>query len=309
MASARCRALRARGPHLLAFGAGAGALLILLAAPARAEQRAPEEAAAPPPDGSAAAGNDAALSDALGNAAGSDDALQLSSPPDDGIDPDDARTLEPSDYYLGLRYRGLVIPEFVLDWFINGAQTIYANGIGPEFSIRDGSAEYTLSAWVAFYAMDPSAIKGLQNEEEAWEIIESDLKSLYLTADFLWHHPLRPGLDLSYGASAGIGFIFGDLYRTQAYLTEGGTPGDPSDYRPCHALGQPSDIYCDDYNDHYGGFSEPSWSNGGAKPVLFPWLAGQLGLRYQAHPRVVTRLDIGLGLSGILLGLAADYGL
>lgn len=235
--------------------------------------------------------------------------LALSAPPDETPASSEEETREPSTYYLGLRYRGIIIPEFVLDWFIEGGQTLYANGVGPEFSIRNGSAEYTLSAWVAFYDMDPAAIKGHQNEEEAWEIIQSDLKSLYLTADFLWHSELTPGLDLSYGGGAGVGLIFGDLYRTQAYLVDGGTAGDPSDYRPCQAVGQPSSIYCDDANAHYPGFTEPGWSDGGGKPVAFPWLAAQLGLRYQPHPNVATRLDLGLGLSGFMLGLAADYGL
>ncbi len=235
--------------------------------------------------------------------------VALSAPPDDGVSPSAEETQKVSDYYLGVRYRGLIIPKFALDWFMDGGQTVYVNGVGPEFSIRSGSAEYKLSAWVSFYDMDPTPIKGHQNEEEAWEIIESDIKSLYLTADFLWHQPITQGLDFSYGGGAGIGFIFGALYRTQAFLVDGGSPGNPEDYQPCQAIGAPNEIYCDDDNDHYPGFSEASWSNGGAKPALFPWLAAQVGLRYQPHPKLSTHLDLGLGMTGFMLGLGVDYGL
>ena len=270
------------------------AAVALLQSPARAEGGSQESAGAVDPS-------------PIGDAAQS--SVALSAPPDDGVTPSDEEAPKVSDYYLGVRYRGLLIPKFALDWFMDGGKTVYVNGVGPEFSIRSGSAEYKLSAWVSFYDMDPAAIKGHQNEEEAWEIIESDIKSLYLTADFLWHQPLTEGLDFSYGGGAGIGFIFGPLYRTQAYLVEGGSPGNPEDYRPCEAVGAPSEVYCDDANAHYPGFSEASWGDGGAKPSLFPWLAAQVGLRYQPHPKVSTHLNLGLGLTGFMLGVGVDYGL
>lgn len=272
------------------------AAMVAMTSPAHAEDSATGLASAPSPP--PASSDDPALG-----------GLELTAPPDDAPSPDQEETKEASTYYLGLRYRGLIIPKFALDWFMDGGQTVYVNGVGPELAIRSGSAEYRLSAWVSFYDMSPSAIKGHQNEEEAWEIIESDMKSLYLTADFLWHQPLTEGLDLSYGGGAGIGFIFGDLYRTQAFLVDGGSPGNPEDYRPCQAVGAPSTIYCDDANAHYPGFSEASWGDGGAKPSLFPWLAAEVGLRYQPHPQLATHLDLGVGLTGFMLGLGVDYGL
>jgi hypothetical protein len=71
----------------------------------------------------------------------------------------------------------------------------------------------------------------------------------------------------------------------------------------------PSATYCDDVNEHYDGYAEPNWFEGGSKPALFPWLSGQVGLRYQAHEKVVTRLDIGVATTGLFLGLGADYSL
>jgi hypothetical protein len=215
-----------------------------------------------------------------------------------------------SNNLLGVRYRGLYIPQAVLNWFAEGGQSLYVSGVGPEFSIRDGKVEYVLSAWLAFYSMDPVAIKGKSDAEEAWEIVDSQMKSLYLTFDYLWHHPFSSTLELSYGGGAGLGFLFGALHRTQATLVTGGTPGNPDDYVPCDGVNMPPQGgYCDDINNHYDGYDEPNWFHGGSKPVLFPWVTGQVGLRYQPHPKFVARLDLGLGTSGLYFGIGADYGL
>jgi hypothetical protein len=230
-------------------------------------------------------------------------------PPVDEGDSDTAKESEGFDPSLGVRYRGLLIPQAVLNWFLEGGETVYVHGFGPEFALRDGKTEYILSAWVALYGMGPVAIKGSSDDEFAWEIVESDIKSIYLTADYLGHAPLARGLELSYGGGAGIGILFGKLGRTQATLEPGGTAGDAADYVPCRAVDDPDPSYCDDFNDHYNGYVEPNWFEGGTKPVLFPWLAGQVGLRYQPHEKFVGRLDLGLGISGLFFGVGADYAL
>jgi len=239
-----------------------------------------------------------------------DDAAPASAAPADETAGDEAGTAKSSDYLLGLRYRGLFIPKAVLNWFIEGGTSLYVNGMGPEFSIRDDNTEYVLSAWLALYQMDPVALKGSSDAEEAWEIVDSRMKSLYLTFDYLWQHRFSRTLELSYGGGAGLGFLFGDLHRTQATLTTGGTRGDAGAYVKCDGVEMPAQGgYCDDINTHYDGYGEPNWFHGGAKPVLFPWLTGQVGLRYQPHPKFVARLDLGLGTSGLYFGVGADYGL
>jgi hypothetical protein len=270
------------------------------------ESAAEDEKQAPPPAPAAApdAAQDAAAAEAAQKAA-----PEPAAPPDE-TPAADAGTAANSDYLLGLRYRGLYIPKTVLNWFIDGGTSLYVSGIGPEFAIRDDNVEYVFSAWLAFYQMDPVAIKGTNDAEEAWEIVDSQMKSLYLTFDYLWQHPFSRMLQLSYGGGAGLGFMFGALHRTQATLITGGTPGDPGDYVKCDGVNMPPQGgYCDDINNHYDGYSEPNWFHGGAKPVLFPWLTGQIGLRYQPHPKFVARLDLGFGTSGIYFGVGADYGL
>jgi hypothetical protein len=210
---------------------------------------------------------------------------------------------------IGLRYRGLLLPKPALNWFVEGGKSVYVHGVGPELSIPDGSGEYLLSAWLAFYSMSPVALKGSGDVEEAWEIVESQMKSLYLTIDYLWTTPLGEHLALSYGGGAGLGFLFGDLKRTQAALETNGRAGNPDDYAACSGEGQPNLNYCDQSNSHYAGYGEPNWFHGGSKPVVFPWLSGQVGLRYRVQDKLVTRLDLGVATSGLFLGLGADYSL
>src|SRR5262249_38390785 len=116
------------------------------------------------------------------------------------------------------------------------------------------------------------------------------------------------------GLGAGLGFVFGTLNRVQSYPTAPGQ--NPNNWSKCTAPGLPptlvpgtATLYCDDSNNHYGNYSEPSWANGGSKPIIFPWLAVQTGIRFKATRNIVARLDLGFGTSGFFFGLGGDYGL
>lgn len=218
----------------------------------------------------------------------------------------------PGQTYLGvgLRYRAVIVPKFMMNLFGDGGRTVVAHGIGPEFTVRKNAFEYDFSAWFASYAMDPTAFKAKSDGADAWEVVESKIKILYLTADFLWSQDLAPEFAFNYGVGAGFGLVWGDLKRTQAYPGTGANLSTGEGFQPCAAPGSPSiGGFCGDDNNHYNGYTEPSWANGGSKPVIFPWLALQTGLRYKPHRNFIARLDAGFGTSGFFLGLGADYGL
>lgn len=209
--------------------------------------------------------------------------------------------------FLGLRYRGIIVPTFMMNMFGEGGDGVYVHAFGPEFSIRKDNFEYNFSIWYADYGMDPTPWKAKDDPIEAYEIVESKLKVLYLTADFLWSSDLSPQFAINYGMGAGIGFVFGDLFREQATPPPGDPNAPPGEWVKCPGPNQAP--YCDDDNEHYDGYSEPSWANGGSKPIIFPWLAVQTGLRFKPHKNFVARLDLGFGTSGFFFGLGADYGL
>jgi hypothetical protein len=210
-------------------------------------------------------------------------------------------------YFLGVRYRGIVVPKFMMNIFADGGKTVYVHGIGPEFVIRKNGFEYNIGLWYAAYSMDPTLFKGNTDGEEAWELVSSKVKVLYLTSDFLWSQEFTPEFALNYGFGAGLGFVFGDLHRNEVSKDASGN------YVPCSGpRGDTSAnqvYYCDDKGTHYGDYTEPNWAHSGSKPIFFPWLVAQTGIRFKPQRNIVARLDLGFGTSGFFFGFGADYGL
>jgi hypothetical protein len=210
--------------------------------------------------------------------------------------------------FIGARYRNVMIPEFVQHLFADGGKGLYAHTPGLEFGIRKGGFEYQLFAQLGLYNLTDVPFKGSTDANDAWEIIKANYKIMFLGADFMWStDEFSPGFSMTYGAGVGLGLVFGDLNRVQAYPT--GDPNDPSSYRRCTDKGVPNAAFCNFNNDHYGNYVEPSWANGGSSPLIFPWIAGQVGLRYKAHKNFVAHTELGLMPTGAFIGLGLQYGL
>ncbi len=211
--------------------------------------------------------------------------------------------------FVGARYRAIIVPKFMINLFGDGGETVLVHGFGPEFIIRKNAFEYNLSIWYAGYGMDNVAFKAKDDGPEAWELVTSEIKSIYLTADFLWSQDFTPEFSLNYGLAGGFGIIFGDLTRLQSEPDPNGgsDPNTGEGFIICRGRG--TNNYCDTSNDHYGDFTEPSWTDGGSKPILFPWFVLQTGLRYKPHRNFAARFDAGFGTSGFFLGLGLDYGI
>lgn len=258
---------------------------------------------------------DAAKPDAPaeGEANSADDPAAAKAAPKDGTAPVDADAgspvEEPGKTYrgVGLRYRAVIVPQFMMNLFGSGGRTVVANGFGPEFTIRKDAFEYDFSAWYASYAMDPTPFKAKSDGADAWELVQSHIKVLYLTSDFLWSHDFAPEFALNYGLGAGLGIVWGDLVRNQAYNPGGANTSTGEGYVACGGPMATGDGNCAG-GKHYN-YLEPSWANGGSKPIVFPWLVLQTGVRWKPHKNFIARLDAGFGTSGFFLGLGADYGL
>ena len=250
-----------------------------------------------------------------GEANSADDPAAAKATPKDGTMVADAEAggspvEEPGKTYraVGLRYRAVIVPKFMMDLFGAGGRTVVANGFGPEFTIRKDAFEYDFSAWYASYAMDPTPFKAKSDSADAWELVTSHIKVLYLTSDFLWSHDLAPEFAVNYGLGAGLGIVWGDLVRTQAYNPGGANPSTGEGYVACSGPNMATGDGNCAAGKHYN-YLEPSWANGGSKPIVFPWLVLQTGLRWKPHRNFIARLDAGFGTSGFFLGLGADYGL
>jgi hypothetical protein len=208
-------------------------------------------------------------------------------------------------YFAGLRYRGIIMPQFLLANFLDGAESQYFGGFGPEFTIRKNGVDINLSIWYADYGMDETRVKGAGDPDYAWSSVKSTLKFWYLTIDLTGSTELKPQLSWYYGGSAGLAMVFGDVIRNELTPPFGNAAAPVNTWGYCQAGVE--DLYCS--GDTPPNYSEPSWFNGGSKPPLFPWLGVQTGLRFKPHRRFVSRVELGLTLTGIFFSLAADYGL
>jgi hypothetical protein len=209
--------------------------------------------------------------------------------------------------FVGARYRAIIVPKFMINLFGDGGKTVLVHGFGPEFAIRKNAFEYNLSVWYAGYGMDDTPFKAKDDGAPAWELVNSKLKTIFITSDFLWSQDFSPEFSLNYGLAGGFGIVFGDLHRVQAKPGQANFDGNTGDgFVRCTG---PGDVSRFDPMTNYGDHAEPSWADGGSKPILFPWFVLQTGLRYKPHRNFAARLDAGFGTSGFFLGLGADYGI
>jgi hypothetical protein len=268
----------------------------LVARPAAAQDEPAREEAATPPAEEAAETSEAKPS-------------KIENPPADASREDSPFEARGQTYrFLGLRYRGIIVPKFMINLFGDGGRTVYVDAFGPEFAIRKDNFEYIFSVWWADYDMsEKTPFKSSTDPDEGWEHVTTDIDVFYLTADFLWSAPMSESVAFNYGLGAGFGFVSGDVNREQVKPTAS-SGGDPAKYVPCTLADKGVNPYCDP-SDPFTGYKEPSWAHGGSKPIILPWLYAQIGFRFKPHRRFVGRLDAGFGTSGFFLGLGADYGL
>jgi hypothetical protein len=236
--------------------------------------------------------------------------------PSKGDKPAATRAASPR-MWIGAGYRGYVIPRFVMNIFGDGGRTALVPGGRVTLTRPAGGIELAFSLGYAGYFVPAMPFKPKGTPDTEYEIVESNLQSLELTMDILWDVPLdRAGrFHLRVGGGMGIGYTFlGNLYRTQAYPSSL-QPGDPYQYKKCLGPNDPpgSFRYCNQLDkdaNHYNGFTEPSWFQGGARPLLYPWFAlPELGLSFRPTPRLAIDLAGALSLSGFMTSIDARFAL
>ncbi len=213
--------------------------------------------------------------------------------------------------FAGLRFRNVIVPQFMINIFADGGASVNVFTFGPELSTRRDGFEIDLALSYADYSMNPFLFKGKNDGEDAWEMVSSDMKLVYFTIDILHEIPLdkeKGRFSLLVGGGVGLGVVFGDLYRAQAFPNQpNASPDNVAAWSRCTG---PGGFYCDASNNHYGDYAEPSWANGGSKPMVFPWISlPQVSFRYKPIKQLQTRLDAGFSITGFFFGLSAGYGL
>lgn len=228
----------------------------------------------------------------------------------DALDQGQTELRDKQYLFIGARYRAVFIPTFVQHLFADGGKSLLAHTPGLEFGIRKNQFEYNLFAQYGIYKAEDVPFKGSSDDNTAWEILNFDYSILTLGTDFMWStDDFAPGLSMTYGAGVGLGAVFGELNRVQAFAPGASDQGNPDSYVRCERQGVPDNQFCGTNNDHYGDYVEPTWADGGSSPLVFPWIAGQLGLRYKVHRNFVGRIEIGIMPTGAFAGVGAAYGL
>jgi hypothetical protein len=224
--------------------------------------------------------------------------------------------------FVGARYRGNIIPKFMLNMFVDEGATFYSNSIAIELDLRKdgfslipalGFTEYGTGGDVLFKE------KGSTNIAGNYSFVNSSMKAIYATADLLWSAKINKNLDFEYGAGFGLGVVFGDLANNWIYEDPNGplSASTGKRYSKCVTEGQGGPGSGCNKSDHQnastakvGNYTEPGWLNGGSKPVIFPWISvPQIGLRFKPVKQFEARLGLGFSLTGFWFGLNGAYGL
>ena len=283
---------------------------------------------APKSDASAttgAASGDAAKSGDASKTDASKTTGASAAPPSDA-DPSTDVTEKPGKtyYFIGLRYRGDIVPKFMQNLFVDGGKTLYSNTVGIEADIRKDGFSFIPALSYVEYGTGGDVLY-LEKGKDAslagnWSNVNSSLKAIYATADLLWSIHVHKNIDLELGAGFGLGVLFGDLETSWVYADPNGpyTADSGARYSPCVTQnGQPPTQSGCNTKDHQNAstakidhYTEPSWVNGGSKPNLFIHLAvPQLGVRIKPVKEMEARIGLGFSLTGFFFGISGNYGL
>jgi len=226
------------------------------------------------------------------------------------VDPDQRSAVDPFEeehtqyYFLGVFYRHTWTPRFLIGLFTDEQTAADNPAAGLELTIRKDNFEIVASLWYqAYFVNGPFRGKGDTLQET--EFIDSELKAAFIGAAFLWSTMFTDWIGLEYGLDIGIGGVWGDLHRNEARPTS--DPGSVRGYTACSGPLDPNNLeYCE-AGGNYG--TEPSWLDGGSRPLVYARLAPHLAIRIKPIHQLVFRIDGGFDIfSGFFLGAAAAFG-
>ncbi len=183
-----------------------------------------EPAPAPPPAEPAPASPPAA-----------DPAPSKTPPPPDESDSPDTDVFEKqvqTYYFLGLRYQLNVIPQFMVNLFVNDGATFISHTVGAELDIRRDNFSIIPSITYSSYTFGDTlfgskslAAGTTADDPENLSDVSSSLGAIYVGADLLWSKDISKHVSFEYGAGLGIGVLFGSITNDWVHSASQQTPG------------------------------------------------------------------------------------
>ncbi len=226
--------------------------------------------------------------------------------------PSDGRPLD----WIGARFRGVLMPQFLMNLAADGGTTIFIPGGGLTYTRRTSGPDVTFGVQYAAYLMGPTAFKPHGAPITETEIVESGLHTTIGTFELMWRFPLDDAerVEFRLGGGIGVGIAFaGDLLRWQAYPPPG-AEDDPGLWEKCVGPNNPAGTfrYCNQLDKDAARYGEPEpyWHEGGLRPLFFPWVSlPQLGLTFLTTPTSALDLEVGATLNGLMTSLGLRVGL
>lgn len=224
-------------------------------------------------------------------------------------------------YFIGLDYRGTVIPKFEENLFVDGGKTVYSNTVRLDLDMRKDGFSFVPHLQYTEYGVDDLLFHEKNKNDQAnnWSVVNSSMKGLYLGTDLLWSSKVATTVDFEFGVGLGVGVIFGDLSNNWVYDDPNGAliNDDGRHFSKC----QQGDVaahpdacspvsHSNSTDTKVGNYTEKSWVNGGSKPNVFLDLSIPiLGLRIKPVKELVIRPQVGWSLTGFWFSLGGYFGL
>ena len=121
-------------------------------------------------------------------------------------------------YGIGLTGRGIFVPFWFLDMFLDEGTAMYSGAVGAEFVRRKGNFDLVASVNLNFYTPPDGNFLGNGKPSVDIDYIRFDgLHVLSFEVDFIWHHNFNNWLSLVYGAGLGFGIVLGDVLRMSTH--------------------------------------------------------------------------------------------
>ena len=208
----------------------------------------------------------------------------------------------PGSSYLGLgaRMRWIMIPGWLVEALGPELKSrsestlplISSWGVGPELTYRRDGFDVTVAFVYATLGWDGDiSVKKEGGEGDSWEVVNNDLSTVLLSADFIWSREVVEWMQLTFGLGIGVGWPLGDIRRTEATQASNG-------FEPCD--GPSEDPWCGEREDYNAVYDVPT--------KIVPWIEILGGFRIKAHRHLVFYPEAGIGLPALFqLGLRGEY--
>ncbi|MBX3272782.1 MAG: hypothetical protein KF729_21145 [Sandaracinaceae bacterium] len=231
-------------------------------------------------------------------------------------DTTDPRELEDTDYFfLGAFSRAIIVPSFMQQLFVDGGIDGFNPAVGLTFNWRRNNFNVIANVWWN-NAQGDGFFRASGDPRTSTEHVQVNLGVIFVNAEFLWAFPVTDWFAFEVGFDLGVGFIYGELVRHEAYETPG-----VGDWRRCNGPGDPATGgYCEPavpsgqpcYAASGGHYNcvEPNWfTEGGDTPFIFPWVSfPHLALRFKPIHQLQIRVDGGWGIYNFFFGGSVSYG-